>query len=61
VALDGVLTTYVVNEWQVVEEALAAAEASTSAGEQAVVNGSEVTQAEIATEDVDACTAQVTK
>jgi hypothetical protein len=60
-ALDSLLTTYMVNECQVVEEPLATAEASTSVGEQAVVDGGEAVPTETTAEDVDAVTAQVTK
>jgi hypothetical protein len=54
--LDGALTTHVVNEWKVVEELLATAEASTSAGKQAVNDEGKAVQVATA-EDVDVCTA----
>jgi hypothetical protein len=60
-ALDGVLTTYVVNEWQVVEEPLEIVKAGSSMAEKAVVGGGEAGQTESAAEDVDAGIAQVTK
>jgi hypothetical protein len=59
-ALDGVLTTYVVNEWQVVEEPLVTVKVSSSTEEKAVIGGGEVGQTETAAEDVDAGIAQVT-
>jgi hypothetical protein len=53
-ALDGVLTTFVVNEWQVVEEPLATAKASTSAREQEFIDGGGAVQTETVAEDVNA-------
>jgi hypothetical protein len=60
-ALHGAIITYVVNQWQVVEEPLATVEVSSSAWDKAVISGGEAGQTETAVEDVDAGTARVTK